>query len=159
MLSIAKKKLSGTRLIKGDMAKINLKKKFDAVLCLFSSIGYARNYKNFDRIIKNFSRHLKKGGVLIINPWFDKKNFKANKTNVGNYEDEKTKITRMYYTEKKGNLSILNLHFLIADKGKDIKYVKDRHELGLFEHKKFLKIMTKNGLQPRLIKINQNKKN
>ena len=156
MLKIAKKKLHGIKLIKGDMAKINLGKQFDVVLCLFSSIGYAKNYKNLERTIKNFSRHLKKGGILIISPWFGEKNFKPGR-NVGTYGDDNIKIARIYVAEKDKGVSILNLYFLISEKGKDVKYVKDRHELGLFERGKFLKIMKKNCLKSKIIKINQNK--
>ena len=151
MLRIARKKLSKIKFVKGNMVNFKLNKKFDVILCLFNSIGYAKTYKNLEKTIRNFSSHLKNGGILIINPWFSKSDFKP-KTNVGLYENEKIKIARIYVTQKIKETSILNLHFLIAEKGK-VKYLTDRHKLGLFEYSKFLKIMKKNGLNSEFVKI------
>jgi len=40
MLDIARRRLPGVELVNGDMRSFDLGRKFDAVVCLFSSIGY-----------------------------------------------------------------------------------------------------------------------
>ncbi|MBV8803358.1 MAG: class I SAM-dependent methyltransferase, partial [Gammaproteobacteria bacterium] len=70
MLSIARKNITGVQFKLADMTQFDLGKKFDVILCLFSSIAYIKTYKNLNKTIKNFSEHLKKGGVVIIEPWF-----------------------------------------------------------------------------------------
>lgn len=67
LIKIAKKQSSRKNIIfkKGDIRSINLKKKFDAVLLLGNSFGYSNDKEN-RKIIKNAIRHLKDGGVLIL---------------------------------------------------------------------------------------------
>ena len=68
MLSVARKNISDVTFKQADMIKLNLDKKFDVILCLFSSIGYVKTYQNLTKTIQNFAKHLKVGGVVIIEP-------------------------------------------------------------------------------------------
>lgn len=72
MLSLARKKVAGVRFEEGDMVDFNLGRRFDVVVCLFSGIGYLRTRRRIRKALKNFSRHLRIGGVLIIEPWIRK---------------------------------------------------------------------------------------
>jgi hypothetical protein len=44
------------------------------------------------------------------------------------------------------------MHYLVAERDKDVKYFLDRHELGLFEVDQTLKILEEAGLQSRFLK-------
>lgn len=46
------------------------------------------------------------------------------------------------------------MHYLVAEKNKDVKYFEDRHELGLFEVDKTLEIMKKASFWAKFIKSN-----
>lgn len=46
-LELARTKLTGSTLWQGDMADFSLSKSYDAILCLFSSIGYVKTPKRF----------------------------------------------------------------------------------------------------------------
>jgi hypothetical protein len=46
----------------------------------------------------------------------------------------------------------MDMHYLIAEKDKDVKHVVDRHELGLFEIDETLKIMRAADLQSKFLK-------
>lgn len=77
MLKIAKKKLGNkVKLKQGDMSSFNLSKQFDIILCLYSVLNYSGNYIVFRKTIKNFYKHLKNGGVLIIEPDYTPKIYK-----------------------------------------------------------------------------------
>ena len=141
MLNVAKKNVKGTIFKKADMSTFNLNKKFDVILCLFSSIGYAKNYSNLRRTIKNFARHLKKDGIVIIEPWFSKLKYKSGIPWMGTYDGKDIKIARLNASKVKNDKSILDFHYLIAEKNKDVKHFVDRHELGLFDNGKTLNIM------------------
>ncbi len=41
----------------------------DAVVCLFSSIGYMGSTDELDRAITTMTRHLDRGGCLIVDGW------------------------------------------------------------------------------------------
>lgn len=152
ILNIAKKNVEGVLFKKADMKKLRLNKKFDIILCLFSSIGYVKTYTNLKHTIKNVSRHLTKGGITIIEPWFSKSKFKAGMPGMTTYDGKYLKIARLNISEVKNNLSILNMHYLIAEKNKNIKFFADRHELGLFDTSKTLKIMKDAGFKAKFLK-------
>ena len=56
--------------MQGNMLDFDLGRQFDVVTCLFSSIGYVKTVPNMKRAVANMSRHLKPGGVLVLEPWF-----------------------------------------------------------------------------------------
>jgi hypothetical protein len=62
------------------------------------------------------------------------------------------KIARLSVSKAIGNLSVIDMHYLIAERGKDVRYFLDRHELGLFEVDQILKIIEEAGLQSRFLK-------
>lgn len=152
MVQVAKKNVKGCKFAVGDMTKLNLKKEYDVILCLFSSIGYVKTYKNLEKTLKRFFDHLKPGGVLIFDPWFDSKSFKPGHLHMTTYDGDDIKIARLSDSKKSGNISIIEFSFLISKKNKKVEYFKDRHELGLFENDKTLKIMKRIGFNARFLK-------
>jgi ubiquinone/menaquinone biosynthesis C-methylase UbiE len=79
VLEIARKNNEGIAFEDADMTIMDLGKRFDVITCLFSSIGYVKTHSNLEKTIRNFARHLKKGGVgvdralvheISIHTWF-----------------------------------------------------------------------------------------
>ena len=146
MVEVAKSKVDEVIFEQGNMIDFNLKNEFDVILCLFSSIGYVRTYSNLEKTIKNFANHLKKGGVLVIEPWFTKSTFWVGVPGMTTYDGDDVKIARLNTTRVEGDMSIMEMHYLIAEKNGDIKHFVDLHELGLFETDKTLELMGKANL-------------
>ena len=157
MLNIAKKKLKKTKLHQGNMQTFDLHKQFDIVTCLFSSIGYLKNTKQLEQTIVNFSKHLKPGGVFLISPWLSKQAFKVCSIHMNGYYDDNIKITRAVVSKfKKPNISVMDFHWMIAERNKDVKYISgDKHELTMFTEKEFKTAFTKAGLKVDFIKQNK----
>ncbi len=151
VLNVARKNVKGVVFKKADMKTLNLNKKFDIITCLFSSIGYVKSYANLRRTIKNFARHLKTGGIIIIEPWLTKSAYK-NGSYMMTYDGKDVKIAIIGVSKNKGKVSVLNIHYLIAEKNKGVKYFSDKHELGLFETGKTLKIMKESGFEANFLK-------
>ncbi|NVM18686.1 MAG: class I SAM-dependent methyltransferase [Candidatus Lokiarchaeota archaeon] len=141
MVKVAKSKIKNVIFKQGDMIDFDLNTEFDVILCLFSSIGYVKTYTNLEKTIMNFANHLKKGGLLIIEPWFTKSAFWVGVPGMTTYDGDDVKIARLNTTKVEGDLSIMEMHYLIAEKNEDIKHLIDIHELGLFEHDKTLEFM------------------
>src|SRR3990167_7289842 len=91
MLKIAKKNVKGAVFKQADIINFNINKKFDAILCLFSSIAYLKTYKNLEKSIKNFYKHLKNGGVIIIEGFIAKSDFKPNSSYMDIYDGKNVK--------------------------------------------------------------------
>lgn len=152
MVNVAKINVSDVFFTQADMINFDLNDRFDVIICLFSSIGYVKTYKNLEKTIVNFSKHLKSGGVVIIEPWFTKSTYWVGKPGMSTYDGEDIKIARINTTSLKNNLSIMEMHYIIAEKDKEVKYFVDSNELGLFEIDRFLEIMNDSGFKAEFLK-------
>ena len=148
MLKVARNKNPGIPLRCRDMTSFDLKRRFDAVVCLFSSIAYVRTYRNLRRSIACFEKHLKPGGVLVIEPFFTTGTFLPGSIHGGTMEGEGVKISRHSVSRRRGNLAVLDFHFLLSTK-KGVRYFHDTHELALFDPSRFLEILSDAGLRAR----------
>lgn len=153
MLKVAKNKVPEATFIESDMSKLKLNKKFDVIVCLFSSIGYLTTKEKLSKTIQGFSNHLKRGGVVIIEPWLTKENYRVGSPHLTIYEGENLKIARANVSLlKEGNISYFDMHYLIAERGKEVKHFVDHHELALFPIELFLELMEKYSLKTRFSK-------
>jgi len=147
MIAVAKENVKGVIFKQVDMVNMDLKNKFDILICLFSAIGYVKTYSNLEKTIHNFANHLKKEGVVIIEPWFTKSAFWEGHPGMTIYDGEDIKIARLNSNKIENDISVLDMHYLIAERNKDVKYFKEKHEVGLFEIDKFLEIMKDAGFE------------
>ena len=157
MLKIAKKKLPSLEFVKANMINFNLHKKFDVVACLFCTIGQVKTYPNLKRTLKSFSKHLKKGGVVIIGSWFSKTGkggYRVGMQRLEEYETNDATIARLIVSKVRDNVSVLEMHYLVAEKGKNVRYLVVNEELGMFETPKFLKLMDEAGFDAMFLKVN-----
>ncbi len=69
MLEQARELLPDARLVEGDIRDLDLGETFDAVVCLFSSIGYLEDTDELDVAVGSMADHLNAGGVLVIDGW------------------------------------------------------------------------------------------
>ena len=153
MLQIARKRAKNVTYKQADMTKLSINKKFDAIICLFSSIGYVKTYTNLKKTLRGFSQHLKQGGVVIIEPWIKPADYHIGTPMMNTYSDKDIKIARLSVSRKKnGNISHWLMHYLVAEKNKGVTYIQDLHELGMFEKNAFLKIMKDCGFKAQFTK-------
>ncbi len=115
----------------GDMVDFALGSTYDAVLCLFSSIGYVRTLTNVERALTCFRRHLAPGGVVLIEPWFPPGGLTPGRITVNVARTEGLEVCRMAHTEIEGKLSRLRFEYLIG-RPDGIEHAVETHELGLF---------------------------
>ncbi len=131
MVRIAREKHPEIIFHQGDLVDFDLRKKFDVVMCLFGSIGYAKTKPRLEQAIRNMARHLLPGGVLIIEPWITPGDFKPNYLRSIFVDHPELRIARMNVSAVEDKVSILNFHYLVGTP-QGIEYFRERHELGLF---------------------------
>jgi SAM-dependent methyltransferase len=153
MLKVAKKNVSGVRFVRSSMTDFRLGKEFDVVLCLFSSMGYLKTREEISRAIHNFVRHLKEGGILIVEPWIKKSDWSKGSIHMRNYESPSLKISRVGYSQARGNFSVMDERYLVAEKDKGIKYFEDHQEMRFFEPEWTFEAMNRAGLNPRFSEV------
>jgi ubiquinone/menaquinone biosynthesis C-methylase UbiE len=152
ILEVAMKNVEGVVFKQADMTEFNLGKQFDVITCLFSSIGYVKTYARLKKTIRSFAKHLKTDGVVLIEPWFTKSNFFEGYPSMTTYDGRDIKIARLCVSKTKGNFSVQDMNYLIAERGKGVTHFVDRHEMGLFEIDKTLDIMKKAGFRAKFLK-------
>lgn len=146
MIDVAKNKHPEIHFEVADMAELNLGKKFDVITCLFSSIGYITSKERLSKTIKGFSDHLKPGGVMFIEQWLDKTIFRAGEPHITTYQNDDLIITRVNTSEVKGDLSIFDMHYLVAERGKEVIHFVEHHELAMYPTELLVSIMSENDL-------------
>jgi ubiquinone/menaquinone biosynthesis C-methylase UbiE len=137
MLAVAKKKHPKIRFYQGDMTNFDLGSQFDAIVCLFSSIGYVKTKPGLQKAIKNMGKHLLPGGVLLIEPWFTPEQWHPGRSFMTQVNKPELKIVRVSYSAQKGKISTIEFQYLIGTP-KGIEHSVEIHELGLFTHKEYL---------------------
>jgi ubiquinone/menaquinone biosynthesis C-methylase UbiE len=151
MLKIARGKLPGVKLFSQDMRSLHLGKQYDILICLFSAIAYTKTYPQLRKVISSFSRHLKTGGVLIIEPFLSIQDLKTGFFD-GTYVDRpEIKLCRLQSSKLRGNVLTMDFHFLIAT-SKGVKYVHDPHHVACFAKDRVLALMETAGLNARYTK-------
>jgi ubiquinone/menaquinone biosynthesis C-methylase UbiE len=149
MLAVARRNVSGVKFVQGNMTNFDLGKKFDVVLCLFSAIGHLLTKREIRMAASNFARHMKKGGVLIIEPWIKKSDWKPGTIHLRVYDTGNLKIVRLSYSRMSGNFSLLDERYLIGKKGEGTEHVEDHHKMRLFEPEVLLSALERAGLDAR----------
>jgi len=152
MLKIARKNAPGVKFKEADMKTLQLRKQFDIIMCLLSSVGYVKTYSSLKRTIQNFSSHLKKGGIALIEPSHANSFYIRGEPRITMYDGKVAKIARVNVANIRQTTAVLNMHVLVAEKGKDASYFRDAHELGLFGINKTLAIMKEAGLKSKYLK-------
>ncbi len=137
MVSLARKKHEKIRFFQGNMIDFNLNRRFDAITCLFSSVGYVKTKANLNKTIKTMTRHLRDGGVILIEPWFTPEQWTVGRIHTLHASTPELKITRMSHSGRRGNISVLDIQYLVGTE-QEIEHFTEKHELGLFSHKDYL---------------------
>jgi len=128
-----------------DMQDFDLDRKYDVILCLFSSIAYAKTIANVQKILICFKKHLNPGGIILVEPWFDFKRWKPGSIHMLTAETKDLKICRMNVSRQDGHLSILDFHYLVAT-AEGVQHYEEVHEIGLFTRDEMLKAFNAAGL-------------
>lgn len=146
LLRIARERYPDAAFHQGDMTDFDLGRRFDAVTCLFSAIGYARTEDALRRTIAGFARHLRPGGVAVVEPWLTPERFTPGMPKLDVFESPELKVARMGRTEWEGDLSVIVFVHMVGHPG-GIDHWEDRHLLGLFTHPQMLDAFAAAGLE------------
>jgi SAM-dependent methyltransferase len=128
-----------------DMRTFNLGRQYDAVLCLFSSIGYVRTLDGVVSAIDRFRDHLTPGGIILLEPWFAPGILTDGyrSTEVGERRD--LRVERHARTEVVDRISRLHFDYDITEDGRT-RHASEVHELGLFTPEEMRGAFEANGL-------------
>ena len=145
LLDIARSRLPDVPLHEADMTSFDLGRRFDAVICLFSSIGYALTVERLDAAAARMAAHLEPGGVLVVEPWIGPDEWQDDFLGSLFVDEDDLKIARLNVSERYNGISRMDMHYLVGHAG-EISYFSERHELGLFSHDDYAGAFERAGL-------------
>ncbi len=152
MLRAASVKLPTVQLHLADMRTFRLDERFDAVICMFSSIGYAPDLASLDSAIASMAMHLAPCGVLIIEPWHHANVWPENHRYTETVLDEAMNVKRAVSVSVADQVSTLRMHYEIADVN-GLHRFEEEHALRLFSVDEYLGAFDSAGLSARHLPI------
>lgn len=140
MLKLAKKKLPKVKFVRGDMRTYNSRKKFDAVLCMFTAINYITKFSDLVKTLKNFKSQLNEGGIMV----FDGPLPSHMKEVV--HGDFFPGGAVIYQNDVKGDIVNLKLLWMFKQRYGPPKVVQDLHKLRFYSLSEWKEAFKKAGL-------------
>lgn len=146
MLEVARQKYPEIPFHRADMVDFDRGCQFDAITCLFSSIGYTKTIPRLNQALANMARHLKPNGVLLIEPWFSPENWNTGTIHAIYVNQPDLKVVRMNFSERDDRLSFFTFHYLVGTPT-HVDHFTELHELGLFTEDEYTEAFRRAGLE------------
>jgi ubiquinone/menaquinone biosynthesis C-methylase UbiE len=144
MIEAARSKVPEATFQVANMINLRLKNKFDVIICLFSSIGYVQTFSNLVKTLGNFHTHLNNEGLVIVEPWVFRKDFKQGHISLDTYEHDQTKFVRMARSKISGSKWLVFMHYLVGKNG-EIKYVREVHRMLALDYPDYIRAFQSAG--------------
>jgi SAM-dependent methyltransferase len=148
MLAIAAERNPEAPLHLGDMRHFELDRRFDAVTCLFSAIGYMPDTDSLGKAIRNMARHLAPEGVLVVEPWLDANAWMDGHLDLMTYESDDLKVARMSSGQRVGDHVTIHFHHMVMTP-QGVRYFEEDHPTTLFSQDDYRVAFESAGLSTR----------
>jgi len=151
MLRIARRRLSGVRLVRGDMRTFQLDRQFDVVSCLFSAIANLHTERDLGRAFGNFARHLRPGGVAVVEPWILPSRAKPGHLHLLTRQEPTVTLVRMAQSRLHGRWTVIDYRYLIGEPRRGIRYLEETDRSLMVDSARLQQLMRRAGLRPRFL--------
>ncbi|MEV5336650.1 class I SAM-dependent methyltransferase [Streptomyces werraensis] len=132
MLAAARHRNPCTTVHHGDMRDFALGTVYSAVTCMFSSIGHMAGQSELDAALAAFAAHTEPGGVVVVEPWWFPDTFTPGYIGAAVVEAEGKTISRVSHSRLEDGATRIDVHYLVAEPGRDIEHLSESHRITLF---------------------------
>lgn len=127
-LTIARKRLPDVTLYHADMTNFGIGKTYDAMTCLYGAIGELLDIEQVNSAIRAMTKHLKPGGVLIVEPWLRPEQFVEGRIWSDFVDEPQRKIARMTIAKRHGKIVDLEMRYMVGNPGKIEEFIEHHQE-------------------------------
>jgi SAM-dependent methyltransferase len=147
MLAAARIRLPAVPLHLADMRTFRLDRPFDAVVCLFSAIGYMTTLDDLGAAVANMRDHLVPGGVLVVEPWFEPAAWHVGAvfSEAAKAEAGDLAVARVSRSWREGGESVIEMLYSVANPERTSSFT-ETHRMGLFTVEQQLAVYRAAGL-------------
>jgi SAM-dependent methyltransferase len=121
----------------GDMRDFDLGRTFDAISCMFGSIGYLTTTEELIATLTRFAQHLVPGGAVAIDPWWFLENYADGYVSGSVTQVDGTTISRVSHSKLEGNASRMDVHYVVADSANGVRHFVENHLITLFTREQY----------------------
>jgi ubiquinone/menaquinone biosynthesis C-methylase UbiE len=139
ILSVARKKVPKAYFVTGDMRSFKLKRKFDIILCMYTSMNYNLKTEDFIKSLKNFKRHLSDNGLIFFDMPLPRKPVVVAECLSRN-------VTVLHVTKNIGKIQEIMIYWILK-KGNHTEVFEDFHRLRLYTQKEIVDAIKRSGLK------------
>ena len=151
MLAIAQRRLPDIPLHEGDARQLNLGRTFDAVTCLFSSIGYITEPSDLRSTVGRLADHVSPGGVLILDGWIRPERWDLDHRPAPEVaSDPDMTVVRLSFSRRVDDITELEMHHMVRTES-GVEYFLEIHRLRLTPTSEYVDAVEAAGLSARVI--------
>jgi SAM-dependent methyltransferase len=137
--------------VQSDMRHLSLGRRFDAITCLFSAVGYLPDVAGLDQAIAAMARHLNRGGVLVVDGWVLPEAWRGADGERNLHPHLATEpgraACRMGLAWREGKVTHVHMEYLVADAAVGtIEHLSEDHTMVLFSRDEYLTAFERAGL-------------
>ena len=145
MVELARSALPSAEILCADMRHFEFGRQFDACLCLFSAIGYMLGPAALDDAVANMARHVRPGGVVMVEAWLKPEEFIPGHVDLTVGEQPALKIARVGTSRVEGNESVFSMHFLVG-RPSGVEHFVEEHRMTMFTNDEYEASFTAAGM-------------
>ena len=147
MLHVARRRLPAVPLRAGDMRDFDLGRTFDAVTCMFSSVGYLADGAELDATLASLARHLEPGGVAVVEPWWSPDTFLPGHVQGDAVTVDGLTVSRVSHSVLLAErpASRMEIHWVVAEPDAGIQHHSEVHVMTLFSRQEYLTAFERAG--------------
>ncbi|MEV0899190.1 class I SAM-dependent methyltransferase [Actinoplanes sp. NPDC049802] len=137
MIAVGRQRSPSLPLHQGDMRSFDLGRRFDAVTCLFSSIGHMRTTAELNAAIGRLAAHVGPGGIVVVEPWWFPDTFADGYVTGDVVRSGERVIGRVSHSRREGDVSRVSAHFTVAEPEAGLRHFTEELLITLFTREQY----------------------
>ncbi len=152
MLEVSRRLNPGCEHVRGDMRTVRLGRRFDCVF-VHDAVSYMTTEADLRAAIRTAFEHCAPGGAALFAPDHVKENFRAS-TDHGGHDAGSEGFRYLEWSwdpDPDDTWCVVDYAFLLRAADSAARVVHDRHIEGLFSRRTWLRLLSEEGFEPRLL--------